>query len=171
MFDKEEIAISNRSHVDQNCVCRKFYYDRRDPYWVFSGAVHRDYCLCLPFDRIRSTRRKKPFFCNTYLTLQIFYNFFIISIKTTNIYFTTMYQGVWQRGNSHFISGSGQPGEKTFFYNTSPCKIVTKCFWTTSKRPEVALIPFTLYVFFCEKNIHSSIIWPDMITEKTRVKW
>ena len=65
MFYKEEIAITNRSHFDQNCVCRKFYYDRRDPYGEFSGAVHRDYCLCLPFDRVRATQREKTFFCNT----------------------------------------------------------------------------------------------------------
>ena len=68
MFYKEEIAITNRSHFDQNCVCRKFYYDRRDPYGVFSGAVHRDYCLCLPFDRVRSTQRKTLLL--QYLTLQ-----------------------------------------------------------------------------------------------------
>ena len=86
----EEIVISNRSRFDQNCVCRKFYYDRRDPYGVFSGAVHRDYCLCLPFDRVGVNPEKKPFFCNTLLLV--------------------------------------------------------------SKRLEVALLPFTLYVFFYEEK-------------------
>ena len=65
---------------------------------------------------------KKPFFCNTYLTLQIFYNFFIISIRR-QIYILQLCIRVFDKEEIAIsFQGQGNPEKKPSFTIPHPAK-------------------------------------------------